>query len=459
MNRQAQPARPIRRLLIANRGEIAVRIQRACRELGIQTVQVYSEADRESLAVRMADTAVCIGPARASESYLRGERIVEAALALRADAIHPGYGFLAENAVFARLCEREGVSFVGPSAEAIATMGDKARARTVAREAGVPVTPGSTGPLADARAALDVAATLGYPVILKAVAGGGGRGMRVVDRAEDLAEHFQNASQEALAAFGDAAIYLEKYLTEIRHVEVQVLSDGVNVLNLGERDCSSQRRNQKLVEEGPAPNLPPALRAAMGDAALRLCRHVGYRSAGTVECIVDPAREAFYFMEMNTRIQVEHPVTECTTGIDIVKEQIRIASGEPLSMRQQDVQAQGHAIECRINAEDPNNGFAPSPGVVTDLHWPGGPGVRIDSHLYRGYCIPPNYDSLIAKLICFGRDRKEALQRTRRALAELRIEGVHTTAAFLASLIDSEAFQRGTVHTRFVESFIGSRAQ
>jgi acetyl-CoA carboxylase, biotin carboxylase subunit len=456
MNPGERPGRPIRRLLVANRGEIAVRIQRACRELGIQTVQVYSEADRDSLAVRMADTAVCIGPARAAESYLRGERIVEAALALGADAIHPGYGFLSERAAFAQLCESEGVTFVGPSAEAIATMGDKARARTVARQAGVPVTPGSTGPVADARAALDVAATLGYPVLLKAVAGGGGRGMRVVHRAADLAAHFQNAEQEAQAAFGDAAIYVEKYLTEIRHIEIQVLSDGVNVLNLGERDCSSQRRNQKLVEEGPAPNLPPALRAAMGDAALRLCRHVRYRSAGTVECIVDPARDAFYFMEMNTRIQVEHPVTECITGIDIVKEQIRIAAGEPLSMRQQDVQVQGHAIECRINAEDPGNGFAPSPGVVTDLHWPGGPGVRIDSHLYRGYTIPPNYDSLIAKLICFGRDREEALQRMRRALAELRIEGVRTTAAFLASLIDCETFQKGAVHTRFVESFTGS---
>jgi acetyl-CoA carboxylase, biotin carboxylase subunit len=456
MNRQAPPARPIRRLLIANRGEIAVRIQRACRELGIQTLQVYSEADRESLAVRMADAAVCIGPARASDSYLRGERIVEAALALRADAIHPGYGFLSERAAFAQLCEQEGVIFVGPSAHAIETMGDKARARTVARQAGVPVTPGSTGPVADARAALDVAATLGFPVLLKAVAGGGGRGMRVVERAADLTAHFQNAEQEALAAFGDAAIYVEKYLTEIRHVEIQVLSDGVNVLNLGERDCSSQRRNQKLVEEGPAPNLPPALRAAMGEAALQLCRHVGYRSAGTVECIVDPAREAFYFMEMNTRIQVEHPVTECITGIDIVKEQIRIAAGEPLSIQQRDVKVQGHAIECRINAEDPSQGFAPSPGVVTELHWPGGPGVRVDSHLYRGYTIPPNYDSLIAKLICFGRDRSEALHRMRGALAELCIEGVRTTAPFLASLIDSDAFQRGAVHTRFVESFIGS---
>ena len=450
--------RPIKRLLVANRGEIAVRIQRACRELGIQTVQVYSEADRDSLAVHMADVAVCIGPARASESYLRGERIVEAALALRADAIHPGYGFLSERAAFAQLCEREGVTFVGPSAQAIATMGDKARARAVAREAGVPVTPGSAGPVADARAALDVAATLGYPVLLKAVAGGGGRGMRVVERAADLTGHFQNAAQEAQAAFGDGAIYVEKYLSQIRHVEIQVLSDGVNVLNLGERDCSLQRRNQKLVEEGPAPNLPQALRAAMGDAAVRLCRHVGYRSAGTVECIVDSAREAFYFMEMNTRIQVEHPVTECTTGIDIVKQQIRIASGEPLSMRQEDVQVQGRAIECRINAEDPRNGFAPSPGVVSELHWPGGPGVRVDSHLYRGYRIPPNYDSLIAKLICHGRDRDEALARMRGALAELRIEGVHTTTAFLASLIDSEAFQRGAVHTRFVESFIGSSA-
>jgi acetyl-CoA carboxylase biotin carboxylase subunit len=446
--------RRIRRVLVANRGEIAVRIQRACRELGIEVVQIYSEADRDSMAVQLADHAVCIGPARSGESYLRAERVVEAAKALRADAIHPGYGFLSENASFARLCEREGVIFIGPPGDVIATMGDKASARAMAVAAGVPVTPGSSGVIASAAAALEIAATLGYPVILKAVAGGGGRGMRVVEREAELASHFDDATREAKAAFGDGAMYVEKYLVDIRHVEIQILSDGDNVLHLGERDCSSQRRNQKLVEESPSPGLSPAMRAAMGEAAVRLCRHVGYRSAGTIECIVDPAADRFYFMEMNTRVQVEHPVTECVTGIDIVKEQIRIAQGERLSLRQQDVRLEGHAIECRINAEDPERNFAPCPGRLSDVRFPGGPGVRVDSHVFSGYTVPPNYDSLIAKLICWGRDRDEALARMRRALAELRIEGVKTTAPFLARLLDCDTFRRGAVHTRFVERFI-----
>ncbi len=449
-----KPSREITRLLIANRGEIALRIQRACRELDIQTVQVYSEADRDSLAVQLADHALCIGPAAASQSYLRGERIIEAAKALRADAIHPGYGFLSENAEFAALCEREGVTFVGPRSEVIAMMGDKARARATARAAGVPVTPGSTGTVATPAAALDVASGIGYPVILKAVAGGGGRGMRVVQSAADLVTLFENAALEAKTAFGDATLYVEKYLTQIRHVEIQILADGESVLNLGERDCSSQRRNQKLVEEGPAPQLSPELRAAMGDAAVRLCRHVGYTSAGTVECIVDPAAGTFYFMEMNTRVQVEHPVTECLTGVDIVKEQIRIAAGNPLAMQQHDVHVRGHAIECRINAEDPEQDFAPCPGTVTELRFPGGPGVRVDSHLYAGYRVPPNYDSLVAKLVTWGRDRDEALARMQRALAELRIEGIKTTASFLAQLLGSDTFRRGKVHTRYVEEFI-----
>ena len=448
------PPRRIRRVLVANRGEIAVRIQRACRELGIEVVQVYSEADRDSMAVQLADHAVCIGPARSSESYLRAERVVEAAKSLRCDAIHPGYGFLSENASFARLCEQEGVIFIGPPGDVIATMGDKASARAMAVAAGVPVTPGSSGVIASAAAAREVAATLGYPVILKAVAGGGGRGMRVVEREAELAAHFDDATREAKAAFGDGAMYVEKYLVDIRHVEIQILSDGDNVLHLGERDCSSQRRNQKLVEESPSPGLAPAMRAAMGEAAVRLCRHVGYRSAGTIECIVDPASDRFYFMEMNTRVQVEHPVTECVTGIDIVKEQIRIARGERLALRQQDVQLQGHAIECRINAEDPERNFAPCPGRLSALRFPGGPGVRVDSHVFSGYTVPPNYDSLIAKLICWGRDRDEALARMQRALAELRIEGVKTTAPFLARLLDCDTFRRGAVHTRFVERFI-----
>lgn len=449
----------IRRILIANRGEIAVRIQRACRELGIEVVQVYSEADRNSMAVQLADHAVCIGPARSSDSYLRADYVVEAAKALRADAIHPGYGFLSENAAFAHLCERERIIFIGPPGDVIATMGDKASARAMAMAAGVPVTPGSNGTVASANAALQVAAQLGYPVILKAVAGGGGRGMRIVEREPDLAAHFEAAVREAKAAFGDGAMYVEKYLTGIRHVEIQILSDGEIVLHLGERDCSSQRRNQKLVEESPSPGLSLAMRSAMGEAAVRLCRHVGYRSAGTIECILDPANDLFYFMEMNTRVQVEHPVTECVTGIDIVKEQIRIAQGERLSLRQEDVRLHGHSIECRINAEDPERGFAPCPGTLRKVHFPGGPGVRVDSHVYAGYVVPPNYDSLIAKLITWGRDREEALARMQRALSELRVEGVKTTASFLANLLASDTFRRGAVHTRFVEHFIQESTQ
>ncbi len=448
------PTRPFRRVLVANRGEIAVRIQRACRELGLEVVQVYSEADRDSLAVQLADHAVCIGPARSADSYLRGDLILQAARAFQADAIHPGYGFLSENAAFAALCEREGVIFIGPPSSVIATMGDKASARAQAMAAGVPVTPGSSGIVETAEAALGVASELGYPVILKAVAGGGGRGMRIVEREADLRGHFEAAVREAIAAFGNGAMYVEKYLTNIRHVEIQVLSDGETVLHLGERDCSSQRRNQKLVEESPSPGLSAPMREAMGVAAVTLCRHVGYRSAGTIECIHDPAQNRFYFMEMNTRVQVEHPVSECVTGIDIVKEQIRIAQGIRLSLRQQDVVLRGHAIECRINAEAPDRNFAPCPGVIGDLRFPGGPGVRVDSHVFSGYRVPPNYDSLLAKLVCWGRDRDEALARMQRALAELRIDGVETTAPFLARLLASDVFLRGEVDTRYVERFI-----
>ena len=446
--------RPIRKLVIANRGEIAVRVQRACRELGIETVQVYSEADRDSLAVQLADQAVCIGPAASSKSYLRPELMVHVAQSLQADAIHPGYGFLSENAAFADLCEQHGIGFVGPPGRVIALMGDKASARAMAVEAGVPVTPGSSGTVATAGAATQVAATLGYPVILKAVAGGGGRGMRVVEREADLAAHFESATREAQAAFGDGTMYVEKYLTNIRHVEIQILADAQEVLHLGERDCSSQRRNQKLVEESPSPGLSESLRSRMGEAAVRLCRHVGYRNAGTIECIVDPAAGEFYFMEMNTRVQVEHPVTECVTGVDIVKEQIRIAEGHRLSLRQEDVRLSGHSIECRINAEDPARNFMPQPGVLGRVVFPGGPGIRVDSHVYSGYRVPPNYDSLIAKIIAWGRDRSEAIARMQRALGELRIEGVPTTAAFLSRLLASDAFVGGAMHTRYVEQFI-----
>jgi len=444
-------AHPLRRILVANRGEIALRIIRACHELGIEAIAAYSEADRDSLPVRLADGSICIGPPPSSQSYLRIDLLIAAARAANADAIHPGYGFLSENAAFAQGCEDAGVVFIGPPARAIALMGDKAMARRKASEAGVPITPGSPGMLADVAAAREAAAALGYPVLLKAAAGGGGRGMRVVRDETQLPARFADAAREAQAAFGDARLYVEKFLERVRHLEIQVLSDGETVLHLGERDCSIQRRNQKLVEESPSPALDDAMRARMGEAAVRVCRHVGYLSAGTIEFIADAASGDFYFMEMNTRVQVEHPVTEMVTGIDIVKAQIRIARGEPLAIAQHDVRLVGHAIECRINAEDPARDFAPSPGDVRELHLPGGPGIRIDSHLYAGYRIPPYYDSLLAKVIAWGRERDEAIARMRRALSEMRVDGVHTTLPFHLRLLADERFHRGDVHTRFVE--------
>jgi acetyl-CoA carboxylase biotin carboxylase subunit len=446
--------KPIQRLLVANRGEIAVRILRACRELGIETVQVYSEADRDSLPVRMADRAVCIGPARAADSYLRADFIMSAAQTHGAQAIHPGYGFLSENAAFARMCREAGLIFVGPTPEVIDLMGEKSQARRMAVASGVPVTPGSDGTVADADHARLEAERVGYPVLLKAAAGGGGRGMRRVDRAVDIEQSYVAASREALAAFGDGALYVERFLTRVRHIEVQILSDGHNVLHLGERDCSIQRRNQKLVEESPSPALAPEMRQRIGAAAVQLCRHVGYTSAGTIECILDEASSEFFFMEMNTRVQVEHPVTELVTGIDIVKEQIRIAQGEPLRWRQEDVCWHGHAIECRINAEDPDAGFAPSPGLLGRVHWPGGPGIRVDTHVVPGYRVPPYYDPLLGKLLAWGADRQEALDRMARALDELQLEGVRTTAAFHRALMDNPDFRRGEVHTRYVEEFL-----
>ena len=445
---------PVRRLLVANRGEIAVRILRACRELGIETVQVYSEADRDSLPVRMADRAVCIGPARAADSYLRPDFIVSAAKTHGAQAIHPGYGFLSENAAFARMCRDAGLLFVGPTPEVIELMGEKSQARRMAVEAGVPVTPGSEGTVEDADHARREADRIGYPVLLKAAAGGGGRGMRRVERAQDVQASYVAASREALAAFGDGALYVERFLTRVRHIEVQILSDGRNVLHLGERDCSVQRRNQKLVEESPSPALAPEMRERIGEAAVRLCRHVGYTSAGTIECILYDASGEFFFMEMNTRVQVEHPVTELVTGVDIVKEQIRIAQGEPLRWRQEDVRWHGHAIECRINAEDPDAGFVPSPGVLGRVHWPGGPGIRVDTHVVPGYRVPPFYDSLLGKLLAWGVDREEALARMRRALDELELEGVRTTAGFHRALMDNPDFRQGDVHTRYVEEVL-----
>ena len=443
--------KPIKRVLIANRGEIAVRVIRACQELGIETVQVYSEADRNSLAVKMADRSVCIGHARSTESYLNAPFLMSAALTHKADAIHPGYGFLSENAAFAELCEREAVTFIGPRAEVIRKMGDKAMARTLAQEAGVPTTPGSKGKVSDSDEAQAVAEQIGYPVILKASAGGGGRGMRIVWEAKDLRALYQEAAREAKGAFGDDAIYVEKYLTQIRHIEVQVLGDGMTVLQFGERDCSMQRRNQKLLEESPSPALTAELRARFGETAIQLCKHVGYTNAGTIEFILDEKSGQFYFMEMNTRIQVEHPVTEMVTGFDLVKSQIQIAAGQPLEIAQNQISMNGHAIECRINAEDFENNFMPCPGLINRFHSPGGPGVRVDSHLYSGYTVPPYYDSLLAKVICWGRTRAESLARMQRALDEMVIEGVKTTIPFHKLLLGHEQFQKGEFHTRYVQ--------
>lgn len=447
--------RSVRRVLIANRGEIALRIIRACRELGLETIQAYSEADRDSLPVRLADKTVCIGPAPSKDSYLDSEQLVGTAVAFGAEAIHPGYGFLSERADFAELCEEAGIIFVGPSANAIRAIGDKAAARKIAARAKVPTTPGSKGIVSGIEEARAIADAIGYPVILKASAGGGGRGMRIVSSSEKIEEAFVQAAREAGSAFGDASIYLEKYLTRSRHIEIQVLGNGVDVLHLGERDCSVQRRNQKLIEEAPSPALNAGQRAQIGEAALRLCREVSYRNAGTVEFILDDVSGEFYFMEMNTRIQVEHPVTEMTTGIDLVKAQLTIAMTNELPCAQDDIRIAGHAIEFRINAEDVEDGFMPCPGRIAELRLPGGPGVRLDTHLFAGYVVPPNYDSLLGKLIVWGRDRGEAMARAERALGELTINGVKTTVPFHQRVLGHEVFRRGEVNTRFVPDVLG----
>jgi acetyl-CoA carboxylase biotin carboxylase subunit len=439
------------KVLIANRGEIALRVVRACRELGIRTVAVYSEADRDSLHVRFADEDVCIGPAQARDSYLNIPRLIAAAEVTGADAIHPGYGFLAENAEFAEICEQSGITFIGPTAEQIRLMGDKAIARRTMQAVGVPTVPGSEGAVADVDDALRAADAIGFPVLIKAAAGGGGKGMRVAHDAESFAGQLQLAQNEARAAFGDASVYLERYLRRARHIEFQLMGDHHGrVVHLGERECSIQRRHQKLIEEAPSPVLTPELRRRMGEVAVRGAAALGYRSAGTIEFLLDEDG-SFYFMEMNTRIQVEHPVTELVTGLDLVKQQILIAAGERLSLPEGDVPLRGHAIECRINAEDPSRNFQPSPGTITVLHPPGGPGVRVDSHVYAGYRIPPYYDSLIAKVITHGKDRTEALARMRLALESLIIEGVHTTTPFLLELIQDQAFVDGDFDTKYLE--------
>ena len=437
-----------RKILVANRGEIALRVVRAARELGVQTVVVYSQADENSLPVLLADEAVCIGPAPASGSYLNVRNILATALVTGAEAVHPGYGFLAENAEFATKCEEHNLVFIGPRPEHIARIGDKSSARALAQEAGVPVTPGS-GALHGLGGARAFADEVGFPLILKASAGGGGRGMRVVQSYADLERQFVNAQEEARAAFGNPELYIEKYIEEPKHIEIQVFGDGEgNVVQLFERDCSIQRRYQKLLEEGPS-LLDDDLRNGIADAAVKLARHIAYRGAGTCEFLVDKDGN-FYFSEMNTRIQVEHPVTEMITGTDLVQEQIKVAAGQGLSWRQDQLQIDGHAIEVRINAEDPDHDFRPMAGTITDVHWPGGPGVRVDSHVYSGYRIPPNYDSLLAKIIAWAPTRDEAINRMDRSLRETVIEGVKTTIPFHLRVLDNAFFRRGQVYTNFV---------
>jgi acetyl-CoA carboxylase biotin carboxylase subunit len=439
------------KILIANRGEIALRVIIACKELGIKTVAVHSEADRDALHVRYADDDVCIGPATSKQSYLNISSIIAAAEISGADAIHPGYGFLAENANFAEILQECQLAFIGPTPETIRMMGDKAKARETAKAAGVPILPGSEGPVRTIDDAIDLARQVGYPVILKASAGGGGRGMRICASEADLLKAYETARSEAERAFGVADVYLEKYLERPRHVEFQVFGDQHGrIVHLNERECSIQRRHQKLIEESPSPALTPDLRKRMGDAAVTLCKAVNYVNAGTIEFLLDGPE--FYFMEMNTRIQVEHPVTEEVTGFDLVKEQIRVAAGEPLSFPKDIIESRGHAIECRINAEDPVT-FAPNPGRLNTFHVPGGPGVRVDTAAYRDYVIPPHYDSLIGKLIAHGKDRDEAIARAMRALDFFIIEGVKTSIPLHKRILASEAFRSGKFSTRFMEDF------
>ncbi|MES3032782.1 MAG: acetyl-CoA carboxylase biotin carboxylase subunit [Gemmatimonadota bacterium] len=439
-----------KKVLIANRGEIALRVIRACRELGIQTVAVYSEADRDSLHVRFADDDVCIGPAAGRESYLKIPRIIAAAEITGADAIHPGYGFLAENAEFSETCTASGITFIGPTAHQIRVMGDKASARKAMADCGVPIVPGTPGPVEDVDEALAFAESIGFPVIIKASAGGGGKGMRVAKDADDFARSFNLARSEALSAFGNGDVYVEKYLLKPRHIEFQILGDTHgNCVHLGERDCSVQRRHQKLIEEAPSPAMTPDLRLRMGADAVRGAKAIDYVGAGTIEMLLD-TDGSYYFMEMNTRIQVEHPVTEMLTGVDLVQEQIRVAAGLPLRVTELPT-LRGHVIECRVNAEDPMRNFQPSPGKINTFHPPGGPGVRIDSHVYAGYTVPPHYDSLLAKLIVQAPTRAEAVKRMQVALESFIIEGPTTTIPFLAKVMQNATFQSGDFDTKFLE--------
>ncbi|TQR13726.1 acetyl-CoA carboxylase biotin carboxylase subunit [Psychrobacillus soli] len=444
----------MKKVLIANRGEIAVRIIRACKELGIETVAVYSEADREALHVQIADEAYCIGPRLSKDSYLNFSNIISVAKLTGCEGIHPGYGFLAENAEFAELCEECDIKFIGPTSGAIRSMGIKDVAKETMQKAGVPIVPGSKGIVETEEDALNIAREIGFPVIIKATAGGGGKGIRVAKDEEDLINGIKITQKEAAAAFGNPGVYLEKYIEVFRHVEIQVLADGYgNAIHLGERDCSVQRRMQKLVEEAPSPALSEELRAEMGEAAVKAALAVGYESAGTVEFIFDHINQKFYFMEMNTRIQVEHPVTEMITGIDLIKQMLLIASGEKLPYEQKDIKFNGWAIECRINAENPAKNFMPSPGLVEFYLPPGGLGVRVDSAVYPGYNIPPFYDSMVAKLITYGETREEAIAKMKRALSEFAIEGVETTIAFHEKLMNHEVFVSGDFDTKFLEKY------
>jgi len=438
------------KVLIANRGEIAVRIIRACRELGIKTVAVHSTADSGALHARLADESVCIGPPQSTQSYLNIPAIISAVEITDSEAIHPGYGFLAENPQFAEACRTSGIAFIGPTAESIRMAGDKSKAREVMKKAGVPVVPGSDGPVSDEASVVEVVEKIGYPVIIKASAGGGGKGMRVVEKKADLMQAYHMAQREALAAFGNGDVYVEKFITSMRHIEVQVMADNKGkCIYLGERDCSVQRRHQKLVEEAPSPVVNDSLRKKLGMLAVRAARAFRYTNVGTVEFIYDDDQNV-YFMEMNTRVQVEHPVTEYVTGIDIIKEQILLAAGNPLRISQADVKITGHSIECRINAEDPVK-FVPSPGLINSIILPGGPGVRVDTAAYCGWTVPPHYDSMIAKLIVHGRDRDEAIMRMRRALEEFIVEGIRTTIPFHKRVMESELFRSGQFNTKFIE--------
>ncbi|PRW56214.1 biotin carboxylase chloroplastic [Chlorella sorokiniana] len=445
----AEQQREIKKVLIANRGEIAVRVIRACRELGLKTVAVYSTADKECLHVQLADEAVCIGEAPSSESYLSIPSIISAAISRGADAIHPGYGFLSENATFVDICNDHGLEFIGPKSDSIRVMGDKSTARDTMKAAGVPTVPGSEGLIKDSEDAVRVANQIGFPIMIKATAGGGGRGMRLAQDESEFLPLLKQAQQEAEAAFGNGNVYLERYVKNPRHIEFQVLADKYgNVVHLGERDCSIQRRNQKLLEEAPSPVLTPEVRKAMGDAAVNAAKSIGYIGVGTIEFLWEP--QGFYFMEMNTRIQVEHPVTEMITGVDLIQEQIRVAMGKPLRFTQEEIKFKGHAIECRINAEDPFQNFRPGPGRVLAYLPPGGPHVRMDSHLYPDYLVPPNYDSLLGKLIVWGEDRNAAINRMKRALNEMVVHGVPTTAPFHCLILENEEFKKGNVDTGFI---------